>query len=512
MLLDEPCLWSLIEARAAATPDALFALDERGESLSFAQYRERALRVASALCRRGVEEGDSVSWQLPTWNASLVLAAALARLGAVQNPVLPILRQRELGFIAAQAKPRLFVAPSRWRDFDFGAMAREVFAGSGCELLLCDRELPEANASELPHFDVAKRDRDAIRWLLYTSGTTANPKGVLHTDASLAAGSRGMGLALRLQARDRWAMAFPITHVGGIGMLFALLQFGASGALVEHFDAATPRLLGAMGCTVASGGTALVLRFLEEQRRRPREPVFPALRVAVCGTAPKPLGLHEQVRDEMGGSGIVSVYGLTEAPFTTANRSDDSADQRTRSEGRAIEGCEIRIVAADGSLCPTGTTGELRIRGPQLFRGYLDSSLDAAAFDDAGYFRSGDLGCADADGCIEITGRLKDIIIRNGENISAKQIEDLLYAHPFVKDAAVVGLPDRRTGERCCAIVVPRDAARAPTLEEIARHCRAAGLAIQKIPEQLELLDELPRNATGKILKHELRTRFGTAS
>jgi acyl-CoA synthetase (AMP-forming)/AMP-acid ligase II len=506
-VIDAPDLWSLIEARAKATPDALFAIDERFESLTFAEYRDRALRVAAALHARGIGSGDLVSWQLPTWLASLVLSAALARLGAVQNPVLALLREREVGFIARQAKPRLWIAPSRWRDFDYAAMAREVLAGSGCSYLACDRSLPEDDPARLPRYTAPRGE--PIRWLLYTSGTTADPKGVLHSDASMAAGARGMGLSLGLEPFDRWAIVFPVTHVGGVGMLFALMQFGTSTALAESFDAATPRLLGRLGVTVASGGTALALRYLEAQRANPREPVFPALRVTVCGASPKPVGLHEQVRDELGGSGIVSVYGLTEAPFTTASGTSDTADQLTRSEGRATLGCELRIVDADGRICSPGETGEVRIRGAHLFKGYLDEVLDAEAFDRDGFFRSGDLGCLDADGCLEITGRLKDIIIRNGENISAKQIEDLLFAHPDVKEAAVIGLPDPRTGERACAVIVPKDAARAVTLDEVARHCRAAGLPIQKVPEQIELVAELPRNATGKILKHELRARYG---
>jgi acyl-CoA synthetase (AMP-forming)/AMP-acid ligase II len=509
-VIDAPDLWSLVEARANATPDAVFAIDEHWESLTFAEYRERALRVAAALHARGIREGDLVSWQLPSWIAACVLSAALARLGAVQNPVLALLREREVGFIVRQAKPKLWIAPSRWRDFDYAAMARSVLAGTGCDYLACNRALPEADPAQLPPYTVPRGE--PIRWLLYTSGTTADPKGVLHSDASMAAGARGMGISLELEAGDRWAIVFPITHVGGVGMLYALMQFGTSVALVESFDASTPRLLGRLGVTVASGGTALALRYLDAQRSNPREPVFPALRVTLCGASPKPIGLHEQIRDELGGSGIVSVYGLTEAPFTTASGIRDTADQLTRTEGRAIEGCELRIVDAEGRVCPPGESGEVRIRGTHLFKGYLDDSLNAEAFDSTGFFRSGDLGCLDADGCLEITGRLKDVIIRNGENISAKQIEDLLFAHPDVKEAAVIGLPDPRTGERACAVIVPKDAARTVTLETIARHCREAGLPIQKVPEQVENVDELPRNATGKVLKYELRARYAKKS
>ncbi len=161
-------------------------------------------------------------------------------------------------------------------------------------------------------------------------------------------------------------------------------------------------------------------------------------------------------------------------------------------------------------MLPPGASGELRVRGPQVCRGYLDPKLDAEAFDADGYFRTGDLASLDAGGYLTITGRLKDVIIRKGENISAKEVEDVLYGHPAIADAAVVGLPDARTGERACAVVVLRAGA-ALDLAGIVDYCRGAGLAAQKIPEQLEITGELPRNASGKILKHELRARYAPA-
>jgi acyl-CoA synthetase (AMP-forming)/AMP-acid ligase II len=213
------------------------------------------------------------------------------------------------------------------------------------------------------------------------------------------------------------------------------------------------------------------------------------------------------VKAELGGAGVVSVYGLTEAPFVVLSSPRDPDEKLACSEGRAAGGAELRVVAADGSACAPGEVGEIRVRGPQLFRGYLDAKQDAGAFDAEGFFRTGDLGRLDAEGFLAVTGRLKEIIIRNGENISAKEIEDLLYAHPRIAEAAVIGLPDARTGERCCAVVVPKDGA-GVDLAELGRYCRDAGLARQKVPEQLELVAELPRNASGKVRKYELRRRF----
>jgi len=508
LLIEGKSLWPLIEARAEATPDLLLALDDGGGSLTFGAYRDRVVRVAAALAERGIGVGDCVSWQLPTWIETMVLAGALARLGAVQNPIIPILRRREVGFIVSRLRPRLLVVPSQWNGFDYESMAREVLAETPAELLLCDRSLPEADPTSLPPAGAEVFDVEATRWILFTSGTTADPKGVRHNHASLAAAGQGVALSLGLEEDDCWAMPIPFTHVGGATMLFAFLQTGARGALVERYVESTPDDLARMGCTFAGGGTALVLRYLEGQRKRPEVPLFPKLRAAVCGAAPKPVALHAEVRAEMGGRGVVSAYGLTEAPLCAVNTLNDDDERLARSEGRAAPGCEIRVVGEDGHPCVPGAVGEIRLRGPQLFQGYLDESLEAAAFDAEGFFRTGDLGSMDEDGFIEISGRLKDIIIRNGENISAKEIEDLLYSHPAVSDAAVIGLPDPRTGERCCALVVPVDSEDPPTLDDLIRHCREAGLATQKLPERLEVMAELPRNPTGKVLKHELRERF----
>jgi non-ribosomal peptide synthetase component E (peptide arylation enzyme) len=188
------------------------------------------------------------------------------------------------------------------------------------------------------------------------------------------------------------------------------------------------------------------------------------------------------------------------------------ADQKLAdTEGTASPGIEIKVVTLDGRLAGPGEEGEIRAKGPNTMLGYVDSSLDADAFDEEGFFRTGDLGNLDADGFIAITGRLKDVIIRKGENISAKEVEDLLFTSPQVADAAVIGLPDARSGERACALVVPADPENPPTLPELFDFLKGAGLMVQKIPEQLEILDVLPRNPTGKVLKHELRKQYADA-
>jgi acyl-CoA synthetase (AMP-forming)/AMP-acid ligase II len=213
----------------------------------------------------------------------------------------------------------------------------------------------------------------------------------------------------------------------------------------------------------------------------------------------------------MGGVGIVSGYGLTEAPIIAMGTVHDTDEQLAHTEGRATGTAQLRVVTLEGKEAGIGEEGEIRVKAPQVMKGYLDSSLDAEAFDDDGWFRTGDLGRIDAEGMVTITGRVKDIIIRNMENISAKEVEDILYTHPGIADVAVIGVPDPKTGERVCAVVVPRAGAEPVTFESMIDHCRAAGLMTQKLPERLELVDALPRNPTGKILKFELRERFGPA-
>ena len=506
-MIDERDLWSLIEARADETPERTFLLDEGEREISFGEYRERALRAAAGLFGLGIAPGDRVSWQLPTWIESAVLVGSLARLGAVQNPILPIYRERELRHIIGQVRPRLLVVPSRWRGFDYTTLAEAVIEGSESQVLVCDRELPEGDPAGLPDSASGASDPEAVRFILYTSGTTSAAKGALHSDASITSGALGVCTSLRIGREDRWAIPYPFTHISGIAMLKVLLMTGSSAIFIEHFDDSIPERMGRMGCTIAAGGTPLVLRYLELQRRQPDRPLFPKLKAAMAGAAPKPPQLHGEVREELGGIGVVSCYGSTEVPFLSVSTTEDDEERLACSEGRTSRSAEVKIADEQGAPLPAGSAGEIRVKGPLVFNGYLDASLDAEAFDAEGFFRTGDLGSIDRDGYLTITGRLKDVIIRKGENISAKEIEDVLYGHTAISEAAVIGLPDPLRGERCCAVMTATGEAR-PGLDEIAAFCREAGLAIHKIPEQLEWLDEFPRNASGKVLKFELRDRF----
>src|SRR5436309_2935945 len=279
---------------------------------------------------------------------------------------------------------------------------------------------------------------------------------------------------------------FPFTHIGGAGLLMAALMAGMTHVIVEAFDpAAVVDLFDREQATLAGAGTVFHQAYLAEARKRAPEKVLQKVRAWIGGGAPKPPQLHYDMKSEIGGVGIVSGYGLTEAPILTMASVDDADDKLANTEGQASPGVDLRFVTLDGDVAAAGEEGEIRAKGPQVCLGYLDSSLDADAFDEERYFRTGDLGFVDAEGYVVITGRLKDVIIRKGENISAKEVEDLLYTHDKVADVAVIGLPDPNLGERCCAVVALRDAGDPLEFEDMVDFLKDKGLMMQKIPEQL---------------------------
>jgi acyl-CoA synthetase (AMP-forming)/AMP-acid ligase II len=465
------------------------------------------------LARLGIGAGDVVSWQLPTWLESLVLVSALARLGVVQNPMLPIYRQREVGFIRKQAGTRLLIVPGQWRNFDYEAMAKEIASGQpGLEVLVANRALPQGDPQQLPPRPAAPDDAAdlPVRWYYYTSGTTADPKGAQHTDATIKAAAVGMCERLEVTEDDRIGCVFPFTHVAGAVYIFSALAFGCTMIVTEGFDAeATPPVLAQNEVTLAGAGTPFHMAYLAYQRNHPESaPLFPRARAYIGGGAPKPPKLHYDIKSELGGVGVVSGYGMTEAPIVTMASVRDSDEDLANTEGAPVSGVDLVTVKLDGTRSAIGEEGEIRLKAPMLMRGYVDSSLDAGSFDESGYFRTGDLAVLDERNNVRITGRVKDIIIRNMENISAKELEDILFTHPKVADVAVIGLPDERTGERACAVVVAADAGEPPALAELCDYLLERGLMKQKLPEQLEIVDALPRNPTGKIVKFELRDRY----
>ncbi|WP_327183668.1 class I adenylate-forming enzyme family protein [Streptomyces sp. NBC_01334] len=485
-------LWDLLARRADLTPGRRVLL-QNDRALTFGELRESAERVAAGLHDMGVRPGTVVAWQLPTRLETAVLSFALARLGAVQSPVIPFYRDREVGFALRESKAEFFAVPGVWRGFDHAEMARRLGAKGVFEAY---DELPDGDPAVLPP---PPAEGTSVRWIYWTSGTTSDPKGVLHTDRSLIAGGSCLAHALRLTADDVGSMAFPYAHIAGPDYTVMLLLYGFPAVMFEHF--ALPDALDGYrrhGVTVAGGSTAFYSMFLAEQRKRPEAPLIPSLRLLAGGGAPKPPEVYHAVVREMGVQ-LTHGYGMTEVPMITMGAPDDTAENLATTEGRPPEGMRIRVV-----------DGEVRLRGEAVCQGYLDPAQTAEAFDAEGFLRTGDLGHVTGSGHLVLTGRLKDVIIRKGENVSAKEIEDLLAAHPAVGDVAVIGLPDAERGELVCAVVERAPGAGEPlTLAAMTSYLRAGGLSVHKLPERLELVDALPRNETlRKVLKYKLRERF----
>lgn len=516
-----PCesLTVSLARRASETPErVLFVAGE--ERITAPMLAERASRLARGLRRLGVVAGDVVSWQLPNWFEGVVLTWALDRIGAVSNPILPIYREREVGFVVRQARSRLLVVPGELRGFDHRALARTVQADSpDLEHVAVVRATPADGQLSFASLAGGAPDDAApsppgphdVTALFYTSGTTSDPKGVLHTPSTLGAFARTHFAMAGRNPDQVGILWFPLSHIGGIGAFgIGPVAYGTRAVFLEHFDPEVALdLIEREQVTSAGGPTPIVQALLAAKGFSPER--VRSVRLAALGATDVPPELMREVRAKLGAF-VSRSYGMTECPMSTAGTPADPDEQLLTTDGRSVPGVDVRVVDDAGRPVPAGVEGEIELFGPQLCVGYLDPERTAEAFTADGYLRSGDLAVKDAAGFVRITGRKKDIIIRKGENLSAKAIEDELYDHPKIADVAVIGLPDRASGERVCACVVLRPGAAAMTLAELRGFMTERQIMAQKIPEQIEVLAELPRNATGKVKKFELRARLAPAA
>lgn len=507
--------WALIAEAAQRETDGALLADDQGRSMTASQFHDAACATAAAFAERGIAAGSVVSWQLPTTLETMVVMAALARLGAVQNPIIPILREHEVGFITDELASEYLVIPRFWRGFDYSALAHALAVDRGFQVITIDLDTPPVGGRlRLPQAPTEALgpppcDAGDPRWVYYSSGTTAAPKGIRHTDASVIAGATGLVGAIGIDSNDVDPIAFPVAHIGGAVMLAAALQTGMRLALFEVFDpATTPLAVAAHNPTFLGTATPFFVGFLQAQRAHGDEPLFPFLRGCLAGGAPITAELGRQIREAFGVPGIANAWGLTEFPVATSPSLTATPDELDHTVGTPTPGVSVRVVDGSGAELPVGQEGELRLKGPQCFLGYADPALDADGFDEDGWLRTGDLGLVDHDGNIRVTGRIKDAIIRNAENVSALEVENVLATHPAVADVAVIGIPDPRTGERVCAVVVPTSP-EGVTLESLVQHCHSRGLSRYKHPERLVIVDALPRNQFGKVIKRDLRAAFG---
>lgn len=404
-------LWELMERRVEASPDALMAVDEDMQTLTFAEFWSEAERAAAGLAAAGVGAGDVVTWQLPTWIESLVLVAALSRLGVVQNPMSPACGERELDLVTAQAGSSLLVTPSRWQGLDLEQVATAIARRHvGMRVLVADRALPQGDPTSLPPMPPALVAEDQpVRWLFTTDRTAAVPRVAQHTDASLLAAARALSQRLALIPQDRCGLVLPVTRVDGIVWLLAALESGCADIVCEAVDPAgsldaarAVEVLGREGVTLAGAGSAHHWGYLEQQRRQ-LEPIFPEVRGFTGCEAPAPTDLVAEIRSAFDAP-VLAGYGTVEAPVVAMAAVTDRDEVLAHTAGAPVPGVEVRVVGADGRLVDPGEEGEIRLRGPQVMRGYLDPVLDVAAFDADGFLRTGDTGRLDERGNLVLTG------------------------------------------------------------------------------------------------------------
>ncbi|MAT51325.1 MAG: cyclohexanecarboxylate-CoA ligase [Porticoccaceae bacterium] len=504
-LLSAPTLWQLLEQRAALSPDDTLLIEAATDTrVSFGAFHRRVLDLAGWLHGQGVGAETVVAWQLPTAVQPVVVSFALARLGAIQAPVIHLYRERELSQILTQARADFIIVPDDEAHLSMARAVATEIPGGAPRVMCLPASVPRSLA---PEYEAARDE--AVRWYYFTSGTTSRPKGARHTDQTLMAGSHHMAVALDVSAADVGSIGYPIGHIGGTIYCATALMAGMAVVLIDRY---IPYEVVAAFCrygvTLGGGSTAHYQMLLAEQERTGETPLIPTMKVLAGGGAAKPAGLFEQVRTRVGAT-IVHAYGMTEAPISANNSRHGSDDQLTHSDGMPMPGLELRIVDSAGNRVPAGQSGEILLRGPNVCKGYLDPAQTAAAFDDEGFLHTGDLGMIRPDGSLCVTGRIKDVIIRKGENISAREIEELLLGHPKVADVAVIGLPDPIRGELVCAVVELSDPGDPLGFPEMVAHLADRKLMRQKIPERLEIVDCLPRNeGLQKVVKAELRARF----
>ncbi|MFI5510281.1 AMP-binding protein [Mycobacterium sp. NPDC051804] len=479
---------------AKATPDRAVVVDG-GIRLDCKGLHDKASALAQTLMGL-MPAGSVVSFMLPNWHEAAVIYLGATLAGMVVNPILPSLRDRELAFILSDADSRAIFIPSTFGNHDYAAMLERVTASmaSPPEVVVVRGDSHTSYASMLDAESTVVLpvlNPDSVRMILYTSGTTGRPKGVLHTHNSIHALIRQIGEHWKVADGDTFLVPSPIAHIGGSIYAFECpLLLGTTAVLMERWDPdGAVSLMLTERSTHMAGATPFLDGLLGAAERAGTQ--LPDLKVFICGGASVPPSLIRRAADYFENAAVSRVYGSTEVPVTTVGSLDD-VDHGADTDGRAGI-ADIKL--ADGEICA---------RGPQMLVGYLHSDDETAAFDGEGFFRTGDLARWVDDEYLVVTGRAKDIIIRNGENISPKEVEDLLIAHPAIAEIAVVGVPDERTGERACAVIVTADQ-QAPELADLADLLMGEGLAKFKIPEQIVVWDALPKNDAGKVLKHQIR-------
>jgi acyl-CoA synthetase (AMP-forming)/AMP-acid ligase II len=495
---------SLVEA-AQRTPQRIVVID--GEIRVDCQSLHQQVTALAQVLLAGMPTGSVVSFMLPNWHEATVIYLAATMAGMVVNPILPSLRDRELLFILNDAGSRIIFVPSVFGRHDYASMLsrvaaqmdtppeivvlrgeRDASSGHPSFLSLLQRQVP---AAELPALEP-----DAVRMILYTSGTTGSPKGVLHSHNSMHALICQIRDYWHVQPGDKFLVPSPIAHIGGSIYAFECpLLLGTAAVLMDRWDAdEAVKIMAAESCTHIAGATPFLEQMLTAAERSGTR--LPELKLFICGGASVSPPLIRRAASYFEHAIVTRVYGSTELPVTTIGAPLDP-DHAADTDGRTGF-AEIKLHGA------SSIGGEIYARGPQMLVGYLHPEDEAECFDADNYFHTGDLAHWVDDDYLVVDGRAKDIIIRYGENIAPKEIEDILIGHPGITEIAIVGLPDTRTGERACAVIVATDHP-GPDVASLRNFLQAQGVATFKAPEQVIIWDELPRNDAGKVLKHQIQ-------
>jgi cyclohexanecarboxylate-CoA ligase len=506
---------------AAATPDKLAAIDARGQ-ITYGELKRLSDRAALGLLELGVRPGDVVSFQLPNWIEFLVVHFAVTRIGAVNNPLIPIYRDREVGFMVALAQSKVIVVPQEFRGYDYPGMVDRLRGDWPAleHVLVVDGpttagrtswqefiETPWEERRNPAELTALRPDANDVTLLIFTSGTTGEPKGVMHTHNTLVAANAPLPERLGVARDSVIHMASTFAHLTGFlyGVRLPTQVGGATAVYQDVWDAGRfVDLVEKHGISYTSAATPFLHDTLEAPGLADRD--LSSLRLFCCMGAPIPRAIVREARQKLPGLTVLGGWGQSENALVTLGIPGDPEEKIVERDGYPWPGMEIRVVDFDGTLCKPGEEGRLQVRGPFLFVGYAERlELTRNSFD-GDWFETGDLAAIDEEGYLNITGRTKDVIIRGGENVPVAYVENVLYEHPLIAGVAVVGVPDPRLQERACAVVTLADGTL--TLAEMQAFLKEKGVARQYWPESLEVVDELPRTASGKIQKFQLRARL----
>ncbi|HBC1361096.1 TPA: medium-chain fatty-acid--CoA ligase [Escherichia coli] len=499
---------------ARAMPDKIAVVDNHGASYTYSALDHAASCLANWMLAKGIESGDRIAFQLPGWCEFTVIYLACLKIGAVSVPLLPSWREAELVWVLNKCQAKMFFAPTLFkqtRPVDLILPLQNQLPQLQ-QIVGVDKLAPATSALSLsqiiadntPLTTAITVHGDELAAVLFTSGTEGLPKGVMLTHNNILASERAYCARLNLTWQDVFMMPAPLGHATGfLHGVTAPFLIGARSVLLDIFTPdACPALLEQQRCTCMLGATPFVYDLLNLLEKQPAD--LSALRFFLCGgtTIPKKVARECQQR----GIKLLSVYGSTESSPHAVVNLDDPLSRFMHTDGYAAAGVEIKVVDDARKTLPPGCEGEEASRGPNVFMGYFDEpELTARALDEEGWYYSGDLCRMDEAGYIKITGRKKDIIVRGGENISSREVEDILLQHPKIHDACVIAMPDERLGERSCAYVVLKAPHHSLSLEEVVAFFSRKRVAKYKYPEHIVVIEKLPRTASGKIQKFLLR-------